>query len=96
MGIISFVFVRQKMVFYKIFAIPLLLICFLVFTKLSPHYLFMWFMGALAYLIIRKKLIRYFCGGGFIVMICFIILLQLTSGSRLNEGTTISQYLPNR
>ena len=29
-------------------------------------------------------------------MICFIILLQLTSGSRLNEGTAISQYLPNR
>ena len=40
MGIISLFFVRQKMVFYKIFAIPLLLICFLVFTKLSPHYLF--------------------------------------------------------
>lgn len=96
MGIISLFFVRQKMVFYKIFAIPLLLICFLVFTKLSPHYLFMWFMGALAYLIIPKKVDKIFLWGGFIVMICFIILLQLTSGSRLNEGTAISQYLPNR
>lgn len=96
MGIISLFFVRQKIVFYKIFAIPLLLICFLVFTKLSPHYLFMWFMGAFAYLIIPKKINKLFLWGSFIVMICFIILLQLTSGSRLNEGTDISQYLPNR
>lgn len=58
--------------------------------------LFMWFMGALAYLIIPKKVDKIFLWGGFIVMICFIILLQLTSGSRLNEGTAISQYLPNR
>ena len=96
MGTISLFFIKQNIISKKIYAVLFLLICSLVFTKLHPHYLFMWFMGAFAYLIIPKKINKLFLWGSFIVMICFIILLQLTSGSRLNEGTDISQYLPNR
>lgn len=96
MGGISLFFVNRDAILGKFYAVLLLLICFLVFTKLSPHYLFMWFMGAFAYLIIPKKINKSFLWGSFIIILCLIVLLQLTSGSRLNEGSDISLYLPNR
>lgn len=59
---------------------------FLAFTKLSPHYLFIWIMGGLAYIIpMRKsKLIL------ILSLVCLsasVVLMEFTKGSRSISAT---------
>lgn len=60
----------------------LLLICFLVFTKLNVTYLFVWILGAFSFLSVRKRSKKIlFLSFGFILIL--MGLLQITSSTNI-------------
>lgn len=70
------------------FGLTVLSICFLVFTKLSACYLFVWLIGAMGFFLIggKSRLVLY---GTLIATLFLIVILQLISGSHagLTTGT---------
>lgn len=67
----------------------LLFICILVFTKLEPLYLLIWFMGAIAYIIIPPKTNKWILGLGIVGTLISIVLCQFTSASIALKSFTL-------
>lgn len=70
----------------------LIVICFLVFTKLLTHYLFIWLLGAIAYVTMPKKTNKWLLMGSIAILPVMIAILQLTSGGHVTNA--ITEYLP--
>lgn len=67
-------------------------VCFLVFTKLSAHYLFIWLLGAFACVTMPKKGCKWVLAASALFLPVMIVVLQLTSGGHVTSG--IVNYLP--
>ncbi len=72
--------------------IALSAVCFLVFTKLSAHYLFIWVLGALSCVTMPKKGNKWVFGTSIVLLPVMIVILQLTSGGHVTSS--IVNYLP--
>lgn len=64
----------------------------LVFSRLYPSYLLIWFMGAITYIAIEVKRNRALLYFSFVMMIISLIAMQATSGSQ--HPTPWLKYLP--
>lgn len=78
----------------KTLGFVMLVICFLVFTKLHTHYLFIWLIGAIAYVTLPKiNNIWIFVISAALLPI-MITVLQLTSGGHITSS--IIEFLPTQ
>lgn len=79
--------ILQKRAWGGYWGLVLMLVCLLVFTKLSSHYLFIWLLGAMAYLV-RPKSFKWWAFAGSVIGISvMIVLLQLSSAGHLDTGS---------
>lgn len=78
----------------KVIGTIVLVICFLVFTKLQTHYLFIWLLGAVAYVTMPKQYNKWVLLGCIILLPVMITVLQLTSGGHITSSLTA--YLPTQ
>lgn len=78
----------------KVIGSIVLVICFLVFTKLLAHYLLIWLLGAVAYVTMPKRQNKWLLIGSIILLSLMIPVLQLTSGGHVTSS--ITAYLPTQ
>jgi len=68
------------------FCLLIIVLAFMVFTKLSPHYLFIWCMGGLAYYVRPHKKSRLILYASFIGIVMMTLLMQISKESRSMES----------
>lgn len=78
----------------KVIGSIVLVICFLVFTRLLTHYLLIWLLGAAAYVTMPKQINKWVLMGSIILLPVMITVLQLTSGGHVTSSLTA--YLPTQ
>ena len=78
----------------KALGFVMLVICFLVFTKLLTHYLLIWILGAVAYVTLPKKNNIWVLLVSAAFLPVMITILQLTSGGHITSS--IIKYLPTQ
>lgn len=73
------------------YAALILTVVFMVFTKLSAHYIFIWLMGAMAYLVMPRKRNRAVLYLSFLATIAMSVAIQCSGASKLEVG--IAKYI---
>lgn len=71
-----------------------LIICFLMFTKLSTHYLLIWLLGAFSYIAMPRTKNMFILVLSSALLICMTIITQLTDGGHVTSEWM--QYLPTQ
>lgn len=78
----------------KTIGFVMLVIGFLVFTKLLTHYLLIWLLGAIAYVTLPKKNNIWILVGSAALLPVMVTILQLTSGGHVTSS--IIEFLPTQ
>lgn len=79
---------------FQIVGLALTVVCFLVFTKLSAHYLFIWLLGAVSYLVMPTRTNKWILGTSVLLLAAMTVIVLLTDGGHVTSS--LVEYFPTQ